>query len=225
MTVSSSIYMAPKPGRAQRPFLRKTPNHFVGELTFGEETGQGQTLGFGSKLEHDVALLAIYWPGVVDVREQVRVDFTKPNGKPGKHFIDYVTTEACGRRTAILVKTQSMGVRAHFRETASRVAEAAIPAVVDRAVIATEAMLDRDLMMRVEQFHSCRFAQPDIDKIVAEAVCDFNGPASIRDFLALAGLDQTGFHAVVRMIRFERLEALEQGLLKLSTLIRRKRIN
>jgi hypothetical protein len=81
IVVEHHCYQPPKPSRAMRPFARKTPNHFVGELTFGEEKGQGQTLGFGSKLEHDIALISIYRPGVIDVCEQVEVSFIKSDGK------------------------------------------------------------------------------------------------------------------------------------------------
>lgn len=214
-----SIFVPPKPSRAQRPFLRKTPNHFVGELTFGEDRGQGQTLGFGSKLEHDIGLVVIYTPGVADVREQVEVHFIKANGDPGQHYIDFVSYERSGRRTGILVKKQSYADRAKFQDTASRVAFAAIPLVVDRVVIATERVLERNLMARVEQFHSYRFAQPDIDQKLAEALPQLDGPSSIRAFLEMAGLGIDGFHGVVRMVRFQKLAAPVPGLLSMSSIV------
>ncbi|MFT7145583.1 MAG: hypothetical protein ACJASZ_000452 [Yoonia sp.] len=40
----------PKPSRAERKIPRKSKNHFVGELTFGEEFGQEQTVAFESLL-------------------------------------------------------------------------------------------------------------------------------------------------------------------------------
>lgn len=217
--IIQTIFVPPKPSRAQRPFLRKTPNHFVGELTFGEDRGQGQTLGFGSKLEHDIALVAIYTPGVVDVREQVEVYFVKANGNPARHYIDYISYEKSGRRTGILVKRQSYADRADFQDTASRVAFAAIPLVVDRVVIATERVLERNLMARVEQFHGYRFAQPDIDQKLAEALLELEGPSSIRAFLDMAGLGIAGFHGVVRLVRFQKLAAPVPGLLSLSSIV------
>jgi hypothetical protein len=193
----------------------------VGELTFGEELGQGQTLGFGSKLEHDIALLAIYTPGVIDVREQVLVQIVHGDGKIGKHFIDYVTTEKNLRRTAVLVKPHHVSVRAKFQDTAKRVATAAMPSVVDRVVIATQRMLEPNLFARVQQFHSCRFAQPYFDRVMREVVQSFDGTRTIRDLLDLAGLGVDGFHAVVRMVRFGLLDAPEPGLLRLSSMIKR----
>ena len=50
-------YRTPKPSRAVRPILKKSPKHFVGQLTFGEDKGQGQCLGFASGHEKDTALL------------------------------------------------------------------------------------------------------------------------------------------------------------------------
>lgn len=217
--ISPLIFMPPKPSRAQRQFLRKTPNHFVGETTFGEERGQGQTIGFGSKLEHDIALVTIYRPGVVDVREQVEVYFVKANGKLAPHYIDFVSYEKSGRRTAILVKKQSYADRADFQDTASRVAFAAIPLVVDRVVIATERVLERNLMARVEQLHGSRFAQPDIDLKLAEALPQLEGPSSIRAFLEMAGLGSCAFHGVVRLVRFQQLVAPVPGLLSMSSIV------
>lgn len=217
--VSPFIFSPPKPSRAQWPFARKTPNHFVGETTFGEERGQGQTTGFGSKLEHDILLVAIYKPSVVDVREQVKVHFVKANGKVAPHYIDFVSYEKSGRRTAILVKKQSYADRADFQDTASRVAFAAIPLVVDRVVIATERVLERNLMARVEQFHGCRFAQPEIDQRLAEVLPQLSGPSTIRAFVEMAGLGITGFHGVVRMVRFQQLAAPVPGLLSMSSIV------
>jgi len=102
-------WLAPKPSRAQRTIPRKSKNHFVGALTFGEELGQGQVLGFESMLEHNIGLVSIYAPGVIDVREQVRVVYVKANGKTTDHFIDFVTVEKRGRRTALCLTSAPMG--------------------------------------------------------------------------------------------------------------------
>lgn len=210
-------WLAPKPSRAQRTIPRKSNNHFVGALTFGEELGQGQVLGFESMLEHNIGLVSIYTPGVIDVREQVRVVYTKANGKTSDHFIDFVTVEKKGRRTALIVKPHYRAVRAKFRDTVARVAAAAIPSVVDRVVVVTERVLDPMKLARVEQFHASRFAQPEFDTMARNALSCFEGILSIREFLAMAGLGTEGFHAVVRMVRFGLLEAIEPGLLKLSS--------
>ncbi|MCL3883571.1 hypothetical protein [Marivita sp. GX14005] len=218
--LASGPFQAPKPSRAMRKIARKTSNQVVGELTFGEELGRGQTLAFESKLEHDVALLTIYRPGVIDVCEQVEVPFVKSNGKIGRHFIDFIATEASGRRTAILVKRSDRAIRAGFLDEAARVAHAAIPHIAHRVVIATEKIIERDMLVRAEQYHASRFAQPIIDRQLAAAAQELVDPTTISGFLAMAGLGCEGFHGVIRMVRFQKLEALHTGLLTLSSPVR-----
>ena len=217
IVVEHHCYQPPKPSRAMRPFARKTPNHFVGELTFGEEKGQGQTLGFGSKLEHDIALISIYRPGVIDVCEQVEVSFIKSDGKVARHYIDYIVTEEGQFRTAVLVKKKYVADGAKFQDIAARVALAAIPSVADKVVIATEDILERNLLMRVEQFHSCRFAQPFFDQRLSASLDQIEGETTIREFLGKSGIGYEGFHGVIRLIRFGKIKALAPGLLTLSS--------
>ena len=108
--LEDKIWLPPKPSRAERKIPRKSKNHFVGELTFGEELGQGQAIGFESLLEHNICLIRIYHPGVIDVREQVKTVYLKANGRVGNHFIDFVTTEEGRRRTGIIVKPQYLSL-------------------------------------------------------------------------------------------------------------------
>jgi hypothetical protein len=211
------IWLPPKPSRAERKIPRKSKNHFVGELTFGEELRQGQAIGFESLLEHNICLIGIYRLGVVDIREQVKTDYLKADGRSGNHFIDYVTTEEGKRRTGIVVKPQYKAMQAKFRDHVSRVAAAAIPSVVDRVVVATERALDPLRLARVEQFHASRFAQPAFDDAVKRVLKNFEGRSSIRDFLEMAGVGTDGFNAVVRMVRFNRLKTLFPGLITLSS--------
>jgi hypothetical protein len=219
-TYDNGVWLAPKPSRAERKIPRKSSHHFVGELTFGEEKGQGQCLGFESKLEHDVALIAIYRNGVTDVREQVKVVYNRIDGRPTNHFFDFVTTENGRRTTALIVKPHDRAIRFKFRDTVSRVAAAAIPSIVDRVTVVTERVLDPDLLARVEQFHSCRFPQPKFDAILAQAATWLVDFCSIKDFLDLTGLGRDGFHGVIRLMRFNALEALQPGMLTMSSLIR-----
>ncbi|SOH93735.1 hypothetical protein SAMN06273572_102413 [Monaibacterium marinum] len=221
---TNHVWLAPKPSRAERKIPRKSNNHFVGELTFGEELGQGQTLGFESKLEHDIALMTIYHPEVVDVREQVKVVYKSAQGRYLAHYVDYVSTERHGRRTAIVVKPSYVSNKYEFKDLVARVAAAAIPSVVDRVVVATERVLDPLRFSRVEQFHSCRFAQPEFDSHLSQTVGRLEQGSSIRDFLRKVGLGPNGFHAVIRMIRFNSIEAMEPGILKLSSFIQRPQV-
>ena len=221
MTYHSPIWLPPKPSRAERPIPKKSSDHFLGELTFGEELGQGQVLTFESLLEHNVALIAIYTPGVIDIREQVEVKFLKANNDMGTHWVDFVTTEKGGRRTAILVKPRRFAEALSFRDEAARVRAAASPLIADRLVIATERTLSGGNLKRAEQYHASRFAQPALDRLVREVVGNFGGPATIREFLAFAGVGPDGFHATIRLVRFGILMAPTPGVLTMNSVVHR----
>lgn len=225
LTFSSGGWLPPKPSRAERKIPRKSSHHFVGQLTFGEERGQGQCLGFESKLEHDLALVMIYTPGVIDVREQVEVFFERANGKLARHFIDFIAQEAGGRRTAVLVKPYHRSVRADFQDVAARVAGVVAPLVADRVVISTDKMLDQEKLALAAQFHYCRFAQPEYDAAVLAARERMAKPLSMRDFLRFAGTGDEGFHAAVRLVRFGRLESMQGGLVTMSSMVRKSLIH
>ncbi|WP_333829784.1 hypothetical protein [Pararhodobacter sp.] len=225
LSIAQGGGLPPKPSRAERAIPRKSSHHFVGQLTFGEERGEGKCLGFESKLEHDLALLLIYTPGVVDVYEQVEVFYVKADGKHARHFIDYVAKEEGGRRTAVLVKPHHRAIRADFRDIAARVACAVSPRIADRVVIVTEKMLDPGRLALVAQFHACRFAQPEFDAAVLAAVERIDEPLPVRDFLRLAGTGDAGFHAAVRLVRFGRIETLQSGIVTLSSTVRRRLVH
>lgn len=200
---------------------KKSSHHFVGELTFGEEFGQGQILAFESLLEHNVALVAIYTPSVIDIREQVKVQFVNANNRVGTHCIDFVTTEKAGRRTAVLVKPLLKAGKPSFRDMAGRVRSVVTPQIADRLVIATERTLLGGKLERAEQYHASRFAQPALDRRVREAVGEFQGPATIRDFLSFSGVGPDGFHATIRLVRFGIIEAPKPGILTMSSVVHR----
>ncbi len=222
LTELQLLWRPPKPSRAQRKIPRKSSDHFLGQLTFGEEAGQGQCLQFESLLEYKTALLLIYRPGIVDVREQVGpVMFTKANGKAGKHYFDFITYEAAGRRTGVMVKPEWRAEKAEFQDEAARVRAAAVPTVVDRVVVVTERQIHPHKLARASLFHYCRFAQPEHDKVLACAANDFEGPATVRDFCRAAGIGDEGYHGAIRLIRKGILRTDVEWPLNLGSVVRR----
>ncbi|WP_127902894.1 hypothetical protein [Solirhodobacter olei] len=210
----------PRPSRAARTLPRKSRNHFLGQLTFGEERGQGQCLVFESMLEYNTALQLIYRPGVVDVIDQQGpVVFAKASGKRGTHYLDYVAVERAGRRTGVVVKPAYHAMRPAFRLEVARIAAAATPSVVDRVVIVTERSIDRQRLARYSQFHAARFAQPEYDAALEQVVDRGVDPVSIRDLLLRTGVGPAGFHAALRSIRYGRLQTIEPGLVKMSSIV------
>jgi hypothetical protein len=222
LTEILTTWQAPKPSRAKRTIPRKSSNHFVGQMTFGEEAGQGRCLQFESKLEHDTALLLIYRPGVVDVIDQVGpIPLVPSPNEPSEHYFDFVSVEALGRRTGVMVKPKFRTQRRQFQDLAARVRTAAVPSFVDRVVTVTEHEIDPRKLARASLFHYCRFAQPTIDLILATAANDFNGPSTVRGFRHDVGLGDEGFHGAIRLIRRGALQTDVEWPLNLDSTVRR----
>lgn len=216
----STTWQAPKPSRAKRTIPRKSSNHFVGQMTFGEEAGQGRCLQFESKLEHDTALLLIYRPGVVDVIDQVGpIPLPPIPDGPREHYFDFVSVEAMGRRTGVMVKPQFRTQRPQFQDIAARVRVAAVPRFVDRVVIVTEHEIDPRKLARASLFHYCRFPQPSIDQILAKAANDFEGPSTVRRFCHDVGVGDDGFHGAIRLIRRGALQTAVEWPLHLDSIV------
>lgn len=216
------VWKPPRPSRARRTIPRKSSNHFVGQMTFGEESGQGQCLQFESKLEHDTALLLIYRPGVVDVIDQVGPIPLPPRpDEPCEHYFDFVSVEAMGRRTGVMVKPKFRAQRWQFQDLAARVRAAAVPEFVDRVVTVTEHEIDPRKLARASLFHYCRFAQPSVDQALAMAANDFCGPSTVRQFCNQAGLGDDGFHGAIRLIRRGTLQTDVEWPLNLDSVVRR----
>lgn len=217
-----TTWQAPRPSRARRTIPRKSSNHFVGQMTFGEEAGQGQCLQFESKLEHDTALLLIYRPGVVDVIDQVGpIPLPPKPNEPREHYFDFVSVEAMGRRTGVMVKPKFRTQRHKFQDLAARVRAAAVPRFVDRVVTVTENEIDPRKLARASLFHYCRFAQPSIDQILAAAANDFRGPSTVRQFCHQVGLGDEGFHGAIRLIRRGALQTDVEWPLNLDSVVHR----
>jgi hypothetical protein len=222
LTEILTTWQTPRPSRARRTIPRKSSDHFVGQMTFGEEAGQGQCLHFESKLEHDTALLLIYWPGVVDVIDQVGpIPLSPKPDEPSEHYFDFVSVEAMGRRTGVLVKPKFRAQRHQFQDLAARVRAAAVPQFVHRVVTVTEHEIDPHKLARASLFHYCRFAQPSIDQTLAMAANDFQGPSSVRGFCRQAGLNDDGFHGAIRLIRRGALLTEVEWPRNLDSIVRR----
>lgn len=210
-------YRTPKPSRAVRPILKKSPKHFVGQLTFGEDKGQGQCVGFASGHEKDTALLLIYAPGIIDVEEQIApVVYLGADGKSHPRTFDFRTTRIGGERAVYDVKNKAWADTAEYRDGMARVAVAAIPGTADKVYVVTKQNMKPDRLQRVSLFHDSRFPQPEFDRTLEQFVGEFTGQAVLRDLLAAAGLGDDGFQAAVRLIRQDVLFVPEEVPITLS---------
>lgn len=210
----------PKPSRATRKIRKVSTASFVGQTTFGEDTGQGRCVVFESKTELDSLLMMIYAPGVVDVEEQIApVRYLGADGKEHVHHFDFRVTLIGGKRTAAAVKNPRVANTARFRDQMHRVAAAAIPTAAEKVVVISDRNLDPARLERVSLFHACRFPQPEIDERLARHVDGMVEDAVLRDLLNDAGLGDVGFHAAVRLIRHNVLTVPEDVRITLSCVV------
>lgn len=211
------LWRTPKPSRAKLKIIKKSSAHFVGQTTFGEGTGQGQCIQFGSITEYNGVLLLIYAPGVIDVEEQIEpVRYIGADGETHTRTFDFRVTKIGGSRSAIDVKYQKRSETYAYRDDVARAAAAAIPGTADKVFVVSKRNMDPARLQRVRLFHSCRFPQPEIDKTLWEYVNAFSGQAVLRDLLAAADLGDVGFHAAVRLIHRGILSVPEQVRITLS---------
>ncbi|SHJ28681.1 hypothetical protein [Wenxinia saemankumensis] len=204
MTANTNGPPGPLSSRGCRTVRTKTKGSVVGQMTFGELEGEGRCLQFESMLEHKVALVSLYLPGVVDVIDQVGpIEFIDAAGRRKKHTLDFnvVTVTKGGKRirTGLVVKPLFKAERAKFRDEIERVARAAVPSFVDRVCIVTEANVCKQALLRAGQLHGARLPVPDIDAVLGSAPLSSTW-TPIVDMLASLGLGPEGFAGVLRLV-------------------------
>jgi len=170
----------PAPSRAQRSIPRASTHHFVGELVSGKGAGQRQQ--FESLLEYRVSICALYYPGVVDVEEQVGpVTVQMPNGRLKRHFLDLRVHFIDGLRWGIAVKPQERAEKYEFQEEMALVRAAAVPGLVDRVSIVTEANICRIRLANAELMHASRFPDPEVDERLADFCSRLEVPMMVSE--------------------------------------------
>lgn len=216
----------PRPSRASRKIPRRSKGSITGQLTFGEDRGRGQCLVFESDLERQVALLVIYSPGVIDVEDQVGpVTWTDARGKTRHHTFDFAVTRvtADGKkvRYGLAVKPEHRANSAKFCDEMERVTRAAVPLLVDRVFVVTQANINKKDLTRAKQLHGARIPVPEIDCQLS-CLPSFTEWTCISDVLATAGLGPEGFAGILRLILAHVFMTEEAGLISMSSRIRNR---
>jgi len=98
----ASATRLPSDSIAARNILKSSAYCASGQVVIGAYPGR--LIQLDSELEYKVALLLSVQPDLVDLREQVRFNWHDQDGKPHKHFFDFVTTCKTGQRTGVMVK-------------------------------------------------------------------------------------------------------------------------
>jgi len=187
--------------RATRAIPKKSPFHFVGQMTFLNANGKSQAMEYNSLLEYHVAICSRYRPDVVDVEEQIAPIMVRHGTvRATPYWFDLRLTHRNGQRTAISVKPQRKAERHVFRAKMEAVARVATMEAANRVCVATERNVDPIELANAKLFHAARHPDPYMDKKVTVKLASLTEPMSIRDFLGACNIGSTGFWSVIRLI-------------------------
>ena len=188
--------------RAHRAIPRKSPFHFVGQLSFLNGEGKSQAVGFNSLLEYHVALCCIAEPNFFDIEEQLAHIMVRRSGPVATpYWFDYRVTYKTGLRVAIAVKPEKEADTYKFRQDMQAIRAAAVPQVADQLCVVTERNIAPDILANAKLFHAARFPDDAIDPQVGAALNQLSYAMPVREFLAKCGVGSNGFWSVVRLIR------------------------
>lgn len=190
------------PPRGHRAITRKSPFHFVGQLTYLNAAGKSQALGFGSLLEYHTAICCIYRPDFLDIEEQLAPIRVRQSGVTATpYWFDFCLTLMSGKRIAVSVKPEEKASQYVFRERMRAVSRIAVQEIVDAVCVITERSIDPVLLANAKLFHAARHPEEVLDAQVAAELVRFETPLPIRDALHQSGIGSAGFWSVVRAIR------------------------
>ncbi|PJF08826.1 hypothetical protein [Pseudorhodobacter sp. MZDSW-24AT] len=216
----AATYYLPEPAksRAVLPIPKSSQGHFVGEFVFGIE--KPQRVGFASFLEFTTAICTVYLPGFVDLQEQLApVAFRKANGDIGHHYLDYRATFRNGLRIGIAVKPSHIAKKPEFRAEMQAVAQAAVPAVIDKLAIVTEQNINPVDLFNAKLFHAARRPVFCEDEAIREIRKKLPGPVTVEHLLTEGRSAGVTLFGVARAIHGQGLKLLRKERIALSALV------
>ncbi|SDI92125.1 hypothetical protein [Alloyangia pacifica] len=188
--------------RATRAIPRKSPFHFVTQLTFFNSAGKSQALGCASLLEHNAALCCIHLPDFRDIEEQVSRIMVRTSGvRPSPYWFDFRLTLTSGKRIAIAVKPEKERATYEFRRKLGVIRSVAVPEIADHVHVISERNINPIRLARAKLFHAARVPDPERDLFVRSELAGMDRPRSIREFLDQSPVGREGWWSVIRAIR------------------------
>lgn len=208
----------PRPTQASRAIARKSRGHFVVTLTYGEEIdGIGQVMTCESLLEYQVALLLIYRPDFIGIREQVGPFLWRnPARKVSKHTLDFLYQTTSGV-AAIVVKPHARSAKPEFQAEMRCLRDALVPIHADKLYVITDRHVDPVALANAELMHATRRPVPSVDKKLGEILQGLDQRTTIGALSQLVDTKGYGFDAVIRALRWGRLSWSGSGRLTLET--------
>lgn len=192
--------------------------HANGQLVVGR-VGERRGLHAESDLEFKWASVLDADPDVVDLREQVRVEWFD-GSKKRTHFFDYVATFSSSKSIAMIVKPSHRATKPKFQSEVQLIARCAVQwGFVDEVRVLTEAGLDHVRVRNARFLRSVREVDVVADTKARAVAAQLLGCVSLAALTAKIGLGCRGFRALVRLIGEGVLSCATHELICPSTLV------
>ncbi|GGF86218.1 hypothetical protein SAMN05216376_12914 [Mameliella alba] len=209
----------PRPPQNARKVAKGRRNHFTGQTNIGTDEEGGMDIESYTELQVLLALLAR--PGTKHVENQVKFEFTGPDGETKDHFFDFRVTKFDGSRTALMVKAAYRFRQAKIRDELVYIASRVPTSFADKVEVVTEKNLVSSEIYNAEMMHQMRRPVPDADAAARRAIRDIRGDVQIRDLVEIIGHAGAGFQALVRLIRTHELTLTRQERISYDTYVTR----
>lgn len=209
----------PAPSVAERMPAVSSRGHASGHLILGAGNSQ-RVLLVESDLEYKWATILATDPDVVELKEQVRMDWPD-NGRQRSHYFDFLATMRSGTRAAMIVKPEKRTRSMKFLSEVQAIAKhAKLVGFVDEVRVLTDACIDNIRLKNARLIRSVREVDEEADTTAALAVEGLIGAAAVSELVARIDLGARGFRAVVRLIANGRLECLHNEVISLKSLVK-----
>lgn len=209
----------PTPSLAERTPAISSRGHASGHLIVGKGNNQ-RVLLVESNLEYKWAIILATDPDVLDLKEQVRMDWSD-NSRQRSHYFDFLATMRSGTRAAMIVKPEKRTRSMKFLSEVAAIAEhAKRVGFVDEVRVLTDTCIDDIRLTNAKMFHSMREADEEADSAAALAVEGLIGATALSELVTRIGLGARAFRAVVRLIANGRLECLHHEVISPKSLVK-----
>jgi len=215
----ASATRLPSDSIAARNILKSSAYCASGQVVIGAYPGR--LIQLDSELEYKVALLLSVQPDLVDLREQVRFNWHDQDGKPHKHFFDFVTTCKTGQRTGVMVKEAKRLRSERLQREIRMIGAQAVAGFVDRVIVVTQRDINPVDLHNAKLLHEVRHPDPEADRAAEEATIGMVGAATIADLVAMTKMGSRGFRALARLIRKRAVVLIDHEVVAYGSLVRR----
>ncbi|WGW03949.1 hypothetical protein [Tropicibacter oceani] len=195
--------------------------HFTGGLVLGD--GPGERHGVESHAEKCAALILSYRRSTLELRTQVRFEWSDKFGELHNHYIDLVTLQTDGAMIGYAVRPKDRASNRYIQELARIKKQAVSQGFLDNLLLFTEDDVCPVELFNAKLFHSVRGPDCFGDTVAQDVVRSMTGVVSVGDLVASTRLDGMGFRAIARLICSGHLEMLSYERITHTTMVFKKK--